>query len=251
MVGLAVVAALLQACGAPKSSSTSGVDNGPVPTGSMTMDLTVEAKESGVAVVRANLNDGKTFPTSYRLDGGDFLRACVNGVCRSMADNDSVYTPDYIARFDYQPGIDFIVSLSRREARNAPDSRVALPQAFTLVTPVNGQQVTDGDTVVVEWTPAGAPAVATASYDADCTRADGTKAFSLSSHTDRDGDGREAFEVDDIVNFSYLKPPSPATRCSIKITVQHELRGRVDPAFGHGSAVGIVSREVTLDYVAR
>ena len=77
------------------------------------------------------------------------MRACVIGVCRSMADNDSVFTPDYIARFDYQSGVDYVVSFNRQEAQNAPDSRVALPPAFTLVTPANRQQVTDGETVIV------------------------------------------------------------------------------------------------------
>src|SRR4051812_38623553 len=94
-LGLAVLVALLQGCGGPKSSSTSGPNGNAVPTAKMTMDLRVESTEPGKAVVRANLNDGRTLSTSYRLDGGDFLRACVSGVCHSMADNDSVYTPDY------------------------------------------------------------------------------------------------------------------------------------------------------------
>jgi hypothetical protein len=59
MLGLAVLVILLQSCGDPKSSSTSGPEGGPVPTSSMTIDLRVEASESGIAVVRANLNDGR------------------------------------------------------------------------------------------------------------------------------------------------------------------------------------------------
>ena len=119
---------MLQSCGDPKSSSTSGPDGGPVPTSRMTIDLRVEAGDSGIAVVRANLNDGKALGKSYRLDGGDFFRACVNGVCRVMADNDSLDSPDYIARFDFQPGVDFVVAFNRQQDRNAPDSRVVLPQ---------------------------------------------------------------------------------------------------------------------------
>jgi len=33
--------------------------------------------------------------------------------------------------------------------------------------------------------------------------------------------------------------------------VRHELEGRVDPAFDDGTAVGIVSRKVRLDYIPR
>jgi hypothetical protein len=251
MLALVVLTLGLQACSSPKSSSTSGAGGGPVPTSQMELALTVESKESGVAVVRANISDGKTVATSYRLDGGDFLRACVAGLCRPMADNDSVYTPDYIARFDYQQNIDYVVSFNRQAGANAPDSRVALPPTFTIVTPANHQQVTDGETVIVEWAPTGAPALASATYEADCTFPGGTHAFGVGSRNDIDGNGRESFEIDDIVDFSTIKPGQRATSCSIDFVVRHELRGRVDPAFRKGVAAGIVSREVNVAYLPR
>ena len=131
--------------------------------------MKVESGDTGIAVVRATLNDGSALGDTYRLDGGDFFRACVNGVCRTMADNDSLDSPDYIARFDYQSSVDYVVSFNRQEAQNAPNSRATLPQAFTIVTPANHQQVTDGETVVVSWTPTGAPARASLSYTVNCT----------------------------------------------------------------------------------
>ena len=252
MLGSAVLVALLQACGGPKSSSTSGPNGGPVPTSRITMNLTVESSEPGSAVVRANLNDGRSLATSYRLDGGDFLRACVTGVCRSMADNDSVFEPDYIARFDYQPGVDYVVSFNRQEARNAPDSRVALPRAFTIVTPANHQQVTDGDTVVVEWSPSGAPAGVALSFEADCTFLSGTHSYSFGTLSDdSNADGRESVRIDPIVTLARSNATSTLTRCSIDVIVRHQLQGLVDPAFDHGTAVGIVSRKVNLDYIPR
>jgi hypothetical protein len=218
----------------------------------MTMNLRVESSEPGKAVVRANLNDGKVVSTSYRLDGGDFLRACIGGVCRSMADNDSVYTPDYIARFDYHPGVDYVVSYNRQEARNAPDSRAALPENFTMVAPANHQQVTDGESVVVEWSPSGAPARAYLDYSAECTFVGGTKSFSSGTlGEDTNADGRETVRIDPIVTFARSNATSAMTRCSIDIKVSHQLQGRVDPAFGHGTALGIVSRKVNLDYLPR
>jgi hypothetical protein len=249
LLALTVVVALLQACGAPKSSSKSGPTGGPVPTSRMTLSLTVESKDSGIAVVRANLNDGRTFATSYRLDGSDFLRACFGSVCHGMADNESVYTPDYIARFDYQTGIDYVVSFNRKGAASAPDSRVALPPVFTILTPANHQQVTDGETVVVSWSPTGAPAHLTVTYEAECSYATGPTNFTVSSHTDTDGDGQEAFEIDEIIGFARTNSTSQLTRCSIDFIVRDELRGRIDPAFGDGTAVGIVSRVVNVDYI--
>ena len=251
MLGLAALATLLQACGDPKSSSTSGPEGGPVPTSKMTIDLRVETSDLQTAVVRANLNDGKAAGSSYRLDGGDFFRACVSGVCRNMADNDSITSPDYIARFDYQPGVDHVVSFNRQEAQNAPDSRVALPPAFTIVTPANHQQVTDGETVVVSWSPTGAPAAASLSYDADCTSVSGHIFSSGTLSADSNADGRESVRIDPILDTARSGATSKITRCSIDVTVSHELQGRIDPAFRKGTAVGIVSRAVNLDYIPR
>jgi hypothetical protein len=252
MLGLAAFGLLLQACGGPKSSSTSGQDGGPMPTSKINIYLTVESSEPPTAVVRVNLNDGHLLGKSYRLDGGDFLRACVNGVCRNMADNDSILTPDYIARFDYQPGVDHVVSFNRQRGGNAPDSRVVLPPAFTMVTPANHQQVTDGETVIVSWSPTGAPAHVALSYYADCTFPSGPHGFSFGTlSTDENADGQESVAIDPMVTFDRTTQPLPATRCSIDVTVSHELQGRIDPAFHSGTARGIVSRKVNLDYIPR
>lgn len=247
---LAALAALSSGCGGPKSSSTSGPSGGPVPTNRITMNLRVESREPGKAVVRANLNDGKLLPTSYRLDGGDYLRACMSGQCRSMADNDSIYTPDYIARFDFLPGVDYVVSFNRVDGRGAPDSRVALPPSFTIVTPASRQQVTNGDTVIVSWAPTGAPAHVYLDYAAECSFQSGTKSFSSGSLSDdTNSDGQESVRIDPIITFAQSGVTSALTRCSIDVHVNHELQGRVDPAFNHGIALGTVSRTVNLDYV--
>ncbi len=252
ILGSAAVFLLLQGCSGPKSSSTSGPGGGPVPTNRITIDLRVESSNPQTAVVRANLNDGHSLGASYRLDGGDFLRACVNGVCRSMADNDSIYTPDYVARFDYQSGIDFVVSFNRQQGQNALDSRVALPPDFTIVTPADHQQVTDGETVVMSWTPSGAPARVSLTFEADCAFVGGSSGFSVGTlSTDPDGNGQESVAIDPIVTFARSNSTSTISSCSIELIVRHELQGRVDPAFDDGTAVGIVSRAVTLNYIPR
>ena len=252
MLGLAALVTLLQACGDPKSSSTSGPDGGPVPTSRMTIDLDGRIQRSEYRGGAGKLERRRSLGKSYRLDGGDYFRACVNGVCRSMADNDSLTSPDYIARFDFQPGVDYVVSFNRQEAENAPDSRVVLPPAFTIVTPANHQQVTDGETVVVSWAPTGAPALVSLSYEAECTFLSGPHGVSSGMlSTDVNADGRESVSIDPIVDFVASNSLSTITRCSIDVTVSHELLGRIDPAFHNGTAVGIVSREVNLDYIPR
>ena len=247
MLGIAAVVTLLQACGA-KSSSKGGPTGGPIPTSTMNLSLEVESNEPGIAVVRANLHDNQVGGESFRLDGGDFFRACLNGVCHNMASNDSILTPDYIARFDYQQGVDYVVSFNRKKGGNAPNSRVALPPPFTVVTPANGQQVTNGDTVVFEWSPTGAPALVALNYTADCTMASGPHAFSFGTlSTDDNADGRESVSISPMVTFANSVPA--VIRCSIDVTVSHELRGQVDQAFDGGLARGIVSRKINLDYI--
>jgi hypothetical protein len=247
MLGLAALT-LLQACS--KSSSTAGPDGGPVPTNRMTINLEVEAGDLQLAVARANLNDGRPLGSVYRLDGGDSFRACVSGVCRNMDDNESLASPDYIARFDYQSGVDYVVAFNRKKAQDAPDSRVTMPPAFTIVTPADRSQVTDGDTALVSWSPTGAPARVVLRYDADCTFQSGLHGLSIGTlSTDSNADGRESVAIDPIVTLARSNSTSTVTRCSIDVIVRHELDGRVDPAFRNGVALGVVSRKVRLDYV--
>ena len=251
---LALVAALafIQACSDPKSSSTGGPDGGPVPTSRISLFLNVEASDSDTAVVRANLNDGRAFGRSYRLDGGDFMRACIGAICRTMSDNDSVFTPDYIARFDYQPGIDYVVSFNRQEGQAAPNSRVSLPQPFTIVTPADRQQVTDGESVQVSWSPTGEPAAVDLTYLADCRFSGGSTSVSSGTLSeDSNADGSESVSIDPIIAFARSNAAGVLTRCSIDVIVRHELEGRVDPAFDDGVALGVVSRKVTLNYIPR
>ena len=63
--------------------------------------------------------------------------------------------------------------------------------------------------------------------------------------------GMHRTSIDAILENARASATSPITRCSIDVTVSHELRGRIDPAFRGGIARGIVSRKVSLDYIAR
>src|SRR5690349_14332832 len=224
-LGLIALALGLQACD-PKSSSTSGPNGGPVPTSQMNIDLKVEAKDSSTSVVRANVTDSKATATSFRLDGGDFCRACVSGVCRSMADNDSLDSPDYIARFTFQPGVDHVVSFNRQEGQNAPDSRVILPPMFTVVTPANGTQVTDGQAVIFEWMPTGAPAHVTLDYTVSCATSTGASTANGKLGADTNSDGREIVSIDSILQaYKSNGGNGGIIPCDIDVSVHHELSG--------------------------
>jgi hypothetical protein len=100
--------------------------------------------------------------------------------------------------------------------------------------------------------PTGAPARVSLSYEAKCKFESGAELVSTGAlSTDSNADGSESVRIDPIVTNARSGSPSSITRCSIDVTVSHELQGRIDPAFDDGHAVGIVSRVVQLDYIPR
>jgi len=106
--------------------------------------------------------------------------------------------------------------------------------------------------VLVSWAPSGAPARVALEYDAECTFLSGAKVNSTGTlDGDSNGDGRESVRIDPIVEFARTNVASPVTRCTIDLVVRHELEGRVDPAFEDGLALGVVSRQVRVDYTPR
>lgn len=247
----------LQGC-TSKSSSSGGLGGGPVPTRQMHLDIRVEAKDAGTAVVSGRLSDGRALGTQYRLDGGDYLRACVGPQCRNLRDDFDIsdilfpFFPDgYSNGLGYYADTDYVVSFYRPDAEDASDSRVTLPQPFDIVYPAANQEVTDGDSVWVEWLPVGTGERIDVDTHTECEHIDGLKSTDRSSiGYDGDGDGRELLDVDAAVNDA-LEHPTSFTRvhsCRITVQVSHERRGVIDPAFDGGEIVGVVSRKVRLTY---
>ena len=242
----------------PTSSSTGEPNGGPVPTARMRMHVVVESREPSRAVLSAYLDNGVLFGQQYRLDGGDYLRACVSGECKNLRDDFGVidvlfpfYPSGYSNSFTFLSDVDYVVAFNRPAGGNAPNTRVSLPPGFDIVSPVANLQVTDGDTVWVEWLPIGLGERIDVDSDADCIHVDGMRSDSNGPHRyDPDRDGRELLYIDDIVHEARVSPIAlaPIDRCDIDIVVKHERRGSVDPAFDGGEIVGIVRRKVRLIY---
>jgi hypothetical protein len=247
----------LQACGT-KSSST-GNDGDPIPTISMHLEARVEAKDNNVAIVSIALNDGRSHGVQYRLDGGDYFRACVASQCKNLIDDYSqlgAYVPffpiGYANRFTYLSDTEYVLSFSRPNERNAPTTNVSLPQAFSIDTPAHQQSVTDGEVVQVSWSPSGASDTVFTFADMECRHIDGrTSNADGVTRINTRGDGREPLNVDDLLAQIRLMPFGivPIVGCTIDIEVTHERRGSIDPAFRGGYIFGSVSRKVQVNYV--
>ena len=130
-----------------------------------------------------------------------------------------------MARFDFQPGVDYVVSFNRVQDRYAPDSRVTMPPAFTIVTPANHQQVTDGETVMVRG-PHGRARARVTQLRRRLHLTSGSHGFSSGPlGTDSNADGQESVRIDPIVDAARSGSPSTVSRCSIDLIVSHEPRG--------------------------
>jgi len=255
---IALLACLqFQAC-TTKGSSTGGIDGGPVPTRQMHLDVRIEAKDASTAAVSARLTDGRVLGTQYRLDGGDYLRACINAQCRNLRDDFDIadllfpFFPDgYSNGLGYYADTDYVVSFYRPHAEDAPNSRVSLPQPFDIVYPVANQEVTDGESVWIEWLPIGQAERIDVDTHTECYHIDGLKTSERASiGYDENRDGRELLDVDAVIRETLRLPvsPTPVHRCRITVQVSHERRGAIDPAFDGGEIVGVVSRKVRVDY---
>lgn len=253
------LAALLELSGCTsQSSSTGGVGGGPVPTQQMHLDVRIEAKDSSTAVVSARLSDGRALGTQYRLDGGDYLRACINAQCRNLRDGFDIadvlfpFFPDgYSNGLGFYSDTDYVVSFYRPEGDDAPNTRVTLPPAFDIVYPAANQEVTDGDAVWVEWLPIGRGERIDVDTHTECDHIDGLETTDRKSiGYDGDGDGRELLDIDAVIRDTLDHPISPTRvhRCQITVQVSHERRGTIDAVFDGGEIKGIVSRKVRLVY---
>jgi hypothetical protein len=254
---VAIVVLALQGCGT--QSSSTGNDGDPVPTSAMHLEARVETKDDNVALVSIAVNDGRSHGVQYRLDGGDYFQACVASQCKNLIDDYSqlgAYVPffpiGYANRFTYLSDTDYVLSFSRPDARGAPNTRVSLPQPFNIDTPAEQQSVSDGEIVLVSWSPQGTGDTVFVFADADCRHTDG-RASSSEGVTlgDTGGDGRESLRIDDLIAQIRQTPLGfvPIQSCTIDIDVIHERRGRIDPEFRGGYIFGSVSRKVRVNYV--
>jgi len=246
----------ISACsgGDTASSSNGGEDGTPVTTPAMFISATVEAEDDYTAEISVSFHDGDPlFGTRFQLTGGDALRACVAAQCSALAFDSqrSAHRADlpYVAETAYT------ISLTRATGASAPNSVVDLPVPFAILAPAQGLRVTDGDSVTVQWAPAGADEVVDVWAETRCDHQHRSLPVLLPSVrrgrlAENVDTGILVADVDTILDSGWmlLNWDEPIVRCEIAIEVLHQRVGTIDPLFGGGSMLGLVSRKVTLDY---
>ena len=222
----------------------------------MYISANVEAEDDVTAKISVTLHNGDPlFGTSFLLTGGDALSACVGAQCSPLT-REPPFT-DYEAELPYAAETTYTISLARAAGASAPNSVVALPVPFTILAPASGLRVTDGDSVTVQWAPAGADDVVDVWAETRCDHENRSLYIPVLLPSVRRGrlaenvdSGVVVTDVDTILDSGWALFPwdDPIVRCKIAIEVIHARAGTIDTPFGGGYISGLVSRKVTLEY---
>jgi hypothetical protein len=243
----------ISACGGGTTSSSDGGEGGaPIAAGALYINATVAAEDDTTAEVSVTLHNGSLFGNYVLLTGGDALSVCVGAQCSPLTREPPF--SDYEAELPYVAETPYTISLARAGA-NA-NSVVALPVPFTILAPAPDLRVTDGDSVTVQWAPAGTSD--TVNVETLCYY-DG---FSLASLLPRARFGQLATNVDsgtvvtDVdtlldIGWSFFSRQEPIERCDIRMEIVRGRLGTIDASFGGGFVRGLASRKVRLDYEPR
>jgi hypothetical protein len=246
----------MSACGGggTANSSDGGQRGAPITTREMYLSATVEAEDDVTAEISVSLHNGDPLSGTYfLLTGGDALRACAGAQCSPLA-RDPLGS-EYEAELPYLAETTYTLSLARAAGASAPNSVVALPVPFTILAPAPGERVTDGDSVIAQWAPAGADDVVDVWAETRCDHRHKSGLVLLPSIrrgrlAENVDSGTLVADVDTILDAKWMLFPwdEPVVRCKIAIEVLHQRVGTIDAPFGGGSIRGLVSRKVTLDY---
>ena len=242
--------------GSTAGSSDGGQGGTPITAPEMYISATVEAEDDATAKISVSLHNGDPlFGTYFLLTGGDTLRACVGAQCSPLT-RDGL-SSEYEAELPYAAETTYTISLARAAGANAPNSVVALPVPFAILAPPPDLRVTDGDSVTVQWAPAGADEVVDVWAETRCDHENRSLFIPVLLPSVRRGrlaenldTGTIVTDVDTILDSGWMLFPwdDPIVGCEIAIEVLHQRVGTIDTSFGGGSIRGLVSREVTLDY---
>jgi len=229
----------LSGCGSTQSEN--------VKSKGISAQITVTADSAGKVTVNTSLFVGSGLgATSLRLSAGDALKATANGAMQVLTENTTLFGEvGYTTTFDHiDPGTVTVVSLERKDDTSCPNSRVQLPDAFTVTAPSQGQIFNRFDIMSVNWTP---PVNIAGNMYVDflttCTSKQGGIVI-RSNGFSRSDSGATTIPVVDLfpdLEFDTTKD------CTSKMEITRSVVGTLDPGYGEGGSIkGVQSRTVSL-----
>jgi len=224
---LAIPAIMISGCGSTKSEN--------VKSSGINAKIVLTA-DSHSTKVETTLSVGSSRGTSLEIDGSDSLKATARGVTQTLAKERDLFGDfSYTTTFDFSvPDTEVVVSFDRPKDTSCPNSRVLMPDPFTLTAPSSGQVFTSQSSIAVNWTPAG-PASGTVDVDfsTSCTATNGSAVSRSRTITSADN-GATSVPVSGVLPTETY---NTAHACTCDVAVSRRANGTLDPNYGEGGSV--------------
>ena len=191
--------------------------------------------ENNSTKVDTTLSVGSSRGTTLEIDGSDSLKATARGVTQTLTKTSFLGDISYTTTFDFNvPSTEIVVSFERSKDTSCPNSRILMPDPFTVTAPSSGQAFTSLSSIDVNWTPANpVSGTISVSFSTRCTAAGGSavRRSSTFSYVDT---GTTSVPVTSVLpTESYDKTQS----CSCDIEVSRTANGTLDPNYGEGGSI--------------
>lgn len=223
------------------------IDSEHLRTSGFHADITVTANDDST-IVSTRLNTSNAIDADHiNLTAGDQLTASIPG--RSIVLHQRVSS--YSATFDgSNENTEINVSLNRLNDKDAPNSRVVVPEQFELAAPDSGETFYDGDNLTFVWSPSDPTTSVTVTLSIDCQVFD-ENGIPSGSRFGRGvsvpNTGIHTVSINELLN-SYgggLDQLSAPGSCSMEATVKRVNEGTLDRALMQGGRIR-ASREKSV-----
>jgi len=186
--------------------------------------------------VDTTLTVGSSLGTNLVLSGADNLKATARGVTQVLTKSKDLFGDvSYTTTFNFNaPNTEVVVSLERPNDTSCPNSRVLMPDPFSVTAPAPGQVFTSQSTIPVNWTPAG-PATGTVNvnFTTRCTDANGSAVFRSRTFTSADSGTTSVAAASVLPTEIY----NTAQACTCDVEVSRTSDGTLDPNYGEGGSI--------------
>jgi len=195
---------------------------------------------NNTTTVDTTLTVGSPFGTNLVLGGADSLRATARGVTQTLTKSQSLFVTSYTTTFNFNvPGTEVVVALDRPNDQSCPNSRVLMPDPFSVTSPSPDQAFTSQSTIPVNWTPAGP---ATGNVEVNFATTCGTVSRSVTSTSANTGT-----MLVPVTSVLPTESYNTAQACTCDIEISRTANGTLDPNYGEGGSIkGVQARTVRI-----
>lgn len=229
---LSFILCLAAVCGCSSTSSEN------VTTQGISADFDIFADGSGRTFVTAELEvgSGGFGGTSLKLGPSDSLTVRANGIQKTMTEDASIFGQyRYLASFDFDDANTlFTVSFNRTNGTSAPNSNVALPDGFNVISPSSSDVFGTGDTIPIIWSPSGTAIVPRVFVTLTCTLTSGLPTIDVENISLGSDSGVTSLPVAAIIPIGTL---DTSRLCEGTVELSRWRSGNLDPNYGEGGQI--------------